>query len=152
METRRGGRETYVVSLPLVMTSVACLVEGFHARAHPPGRLQGYFMYSLWKDQVLIQQEGPPPLPRFPNYIMHIPAEKLIWHQSTDRCNRSTDMRLQKRKVEVSQKTGEMYFSMYDQEDEPLMEGLAQFQYIGRTLEHAYNKFPEVHRNIGKVW
>ena len=32
-----------------------------------------------------------------------------------------------------------MNFSIYVQEYYPLMEGLTQFQYIGRTLEHIDN-------------
>ena len=35
-----------------------------------------------------------------------------------------------------------MKFSMYDREDEPLVEGVTQFQDMLRTLEHTNNDCP----------
>ena len=44
----RGG-ETIVVSLPNVLTSVACTVEGCLVRAHTLGRLWENFIHGHWK-------------------------------------------------------------------------------------------------------
>ena len=48
-----------------------------------------------------------------------------------------------------------MKFSLYDQEDDSLVEGVTQFQYLGRTLKHIDNDWTAVNRNVGKaqmVW
>ena len=44
-----------------------------------------------------------------------------------------------------------MNFSMYDREDYPLVEGVAQLQYLGRTLEDTGSDWLEVHHNIRKA-
>ena len=44
-----------------------------------------------------------------------------------------------------------MKFSLYDQDDNPLVEGVTHYQYLIRTFEHTKNECPEVHRNIGKA-
>ena len=44
-----------------------------------------------------------------------------------------------------------MEFSMYEWEDNSLVEGVKQFQYLGRTLKYINNEWPEFHRNIGKA-
>ena len=54
VDTGGGGRETYRVSFPRVLTLAACLVEVFPEMSHTPGRLQEHFMYLHWKDQVEI--------------------------------------------------------------------------------------------------
>ena len=64
-------------------------------------------------------------------------------------------MRLWIRDVGLSNRVGEMKVSMYGREDYTLVEGVTQFQYLGRTLEHTDNYWLEVHKNIGKsrsVW
>ena len=89
------------------------------------------------------------------NCSMYIPVLKLLQHQCTDSCNRSMYMRLWRQDVELFQREEEMGFSFYDREDDPLVEEVSQLQYLGRTLEHTYNDWPEVHRNICKakaVW
>ena len=48
-------------------------------------------------------------------------AEKLIWHQKTDKCDRSTEMLLWRRDVEISQRAGEMNFRLYNREYDPLV-------------------------------
>ena len=86
---------------------------------------------------------------------MHMHAEKLIFHQRTDRCKRATEMRRQRHDVELVQRAGEMKFSIYGRDDKPLIEGMKKFQYLGSMLKHTYNDWPAVHRNIGKareVW
>ena len=83
-----------MVSFPHILTPVACIVKGFLERAHTLVRLQEIFLYRHWKAHVAILQEGPSPLPRYPNFDIHITAVLLFWNQRTDRCNRAMDMRL----------------------------------------------------------
>ena len=45
IENGVGGRDTYKVSFPLFLTSVACLMEGCPLRSNIPGRVRDYFMY-----------------------------------------------------------------------------------------------------------
>ena len=113
MDTEGGGRETYMVYFSRVLNSVAFLVEGCLARANTPGRLRKTIMYRHWKAQVVILQEGPSSFPQCPNCGIHISSADLIWHQRTDRRNRATDKRLQRRDVEMAQKEGDIRFSMY---------------------------------------
>ena len=64
-------------------------------------------------------------------------------------------MQMWRQDMKLSQRAGETEFSFYGQEDEPLVEGVSQFQYLGRILDHSHNDWPSVHRNIGKaraVW
>ena len=58
---------------------------------------------------------------------MYIHAASLIKNQSTDRCIRSTDIRLRRRDVEIAQREGDMKFSFYEREYYPLIEGVTQF-------------------------
>ena len=55
------------MSFPYVLPSVAFPVEGCLEWAHTPGRLQDHFMHRHQKSQVVILQEGPSPMTRFPN-------------------------------------------------------------------------------------
>ena len=57
VEIGGGGEETYVVSFPLVLTSVTCPVEGCLARAHNPGSLRKHFMFRHWRYNIAILQE-----------------------------------------------------------------------------------------------
>ena len=53
--------------------------------------------------------------------------------------------------MDLSQRTGEMKFILYDREYETLVEGVTQLQYISRTLKQMDNYWTELHRNIGKA-
>ena len=53
-----------------------------------PDRIRELFMYRHWKSQVLILQEGTPPLPLCSNCGMHMNVAKMIRNQRMDRCNR----------------------------------------------------------------
>ena len=70
---------------------------------------------------------------------MHVHAENPIWYQRVNRCNQNIVMRLSIWDVKLSQRKGEMKFSLYVREDKPLVEGVTQFQYLGRTLKHMQN-------------
>ena len=86
---------------------------------------------------------------------MQTQATKMIHHQWTDRCNREMEIQLQMRDVKIAPMAGEMKSRLYDREDDPLVEGVTQFQYLGRTLEGTGGDWPAVHRNISKaraVW
>ena len=52
--------------------------------------------------------------------------------------------------MDLDHRTGEMEFSIYEWEDETLVEGVKKLKYIGRTLEHTANDWTGLHRNIGK--
>ena len=121
VDTRGWGRETYRVSSPRVLTLVYYLVEGGPARDHTSGRLWEHFLYLHWKAQVAIVKYVPPPLPWCPIYGMYMHAESLIMHQKTDRCNQATEIRMQRRNAEISQRAGDTKFSLYDRDDDPLV-------------------------------
>ena len=59
---------------------------------------------------------------------------------------------MQQQDMELAQREGDMNFSLYYWDDEPLVEGVTQFQYLGRTLKHTENYCPSVNRKIGKAW
>ena len=42
-------------------------------------------------------------------------------HQKTDRCNQATEIRMQRRNAEISQRAGDTKFSLYDRDDDPLV-------------------------------
>ena len=73
-----GGRpETYMVSFPRVLKSVACLVGRCPVRAHKPGRIRENFIYLHLKAQIAILQEGPAPLPPCNHCGIHTPEMRL---------------------------------------------------------------------------
>ena len=41
--------------------------------------------------------------------------------------------------MDMDQRMGEMEFSLYDRHANPLVEGVTQFKYIGRTLKNTEN-------------
>ena len=54
-----GGTDTYMVSFPWVLKTVACPVDRCPARAYNLRRILEYFMYWHWKSKVVIIKEGP---------------------------------------------------------------------------------------------
>ena len=60
-------------------------------------------------------------------------SSMLVKHGQTDKCNKSTDRRLRRIDVEMAARCDDMDFSMYREEN--MVEGLATFKYIGRTLD-----------------
>ena len=62
VETGGGGSDTFVVSLPRVLTLVVCPVEWLPESGQTLGRLREHFMCRNWKAQVSILREGPSPL------------------------------------------------------------------------------------------
>ena len=57
-------------------------------------------------------QEGPEPLPRCDQCGMHMPAARIFNHRQSDKCNKATERRLQRRDVEMEARCGEMEFSL----------------------------------------
>ena len=49
-----GGPDIYKVSLPRILKSVECPVEGCPERTETSGRLRDNFMYQYWKSKVSI--------------------------------------------------------------------------------------------------
>ena len=90
-----------MVSLPHVLTSVACPVEGCPERAHNLGRLRDKFMYRHWKSKIEILQEVLTPLPQCDQCRMHIPMARLGRNIHMDRFDRDIDICLQWRELEL---------------------------------------------------
>ena len=59
---------------------------------------------------------------------MNVHTENITYHQRLDRCNQMMEMRLRTWDVELSQRAGEMRFSMYAREYGPQVEGSTQFK------------------------
>ena len=87
-------------------------MEGCPARGKPPERLREHFMFRNWKLKVAILQEGTEPLPQCEQWGMHMQAGILFKHIQSDKCNKSTERRLQQRYVEMAARCGEMEFSI----------------------------------------
>ena len=83
LEISRGGTDTYVVSFPQELKSVACPVYGCPARAHNTGGLRENFMYRNWKAKDAIIQKGLALIPRCDHCGMHMPAERPYRHKKT---------------------------------------------------------------------
>ena len=75
---------------------------------------------------------GPVPLSIF-SKLLHSNAFGEVDTEPKDR--QEMEMRLQRRDVEIDQREGEMMLSLYDQEEDPFVEGAKIFQYRVRTLE-----------------
>ena len=73
-------------------------------------------MYRHWKYKIDILQEVPIPLLRCNQCGMHMPEARLWRHIHTAMGNRATDMRLQRRDMELSQISGKMDFILYSRE------------------------------------
>ena len=60
-------------------------------------------------------------MPRCPNFDIHMHAKNMIRHQRASRCTWVTDMRLRRRDLDIAERAGEMKFSVYYKEDDPLV-------------------------------
>ena len=155
VEVRGGGPETYKVSLPRIFKSMEFPVEVCLARANTPGRLRDNFMYQHWKSKVAIMQEGIELLPQCDQCGMHIPAARIFNHRQADKCNKATDIILQRRDVDMAARCGEIELSLEGEEGDKMVEGVATFRYLGRTLEQTNYDWNAVRRNIMRtklVW
>ena len=117
------------------MKSVARPVGGCPETVHKPGILREKFMYRHWKSKIEILQKILTPLLRCNQYMIHMPEASMGHHSQTDMCNRATEMQLQRKDVEISQRSGDIEFSLYVREWDSLVEGVEQLKYMGRTLE-----------------
>ena len=93
-------------------------------------------------------QERPKPLPRCDQCEMKIPAARIFKHRQTDKCNKVMEIRLWRREVEMAARCGKMEFSLEREEGDNMMEGVATFRYLGRTLDQTDDDWTEVRRNI----
>ena len=66
-------------------------------------------------------------------------------------CNQAKEMRLKLHDVELSNRLGDIDFSLYGWEYSPLVEDESKFQYHARTINHTDNYWLEVHLKIGKA-
>ena len=112
-------------------------------RAHNLVRIRKNFMFSHWKANITILQEGPVPLMRCDNCVMHIPEDRLEKHKQTSRYEISMDMRMRRRDVE---------FSLYGRGWSSLLEEVSQLKYLGQNLDQSNNYWPEFRQNIRRAW
>ena len=86
---------------------------------------------------------------------MHMQASRLFKHRQSDKCNKSTEIRLQLRDVEMAERCGEMEFSLKGYEGDDRVENVTTFRYLGRPLDQTYDDWPAVRRSIMRarsVW
>ena len=93
-----------MVSFPWLLKLVVCPVYGCPVRVINPGRLREHFMYRHWKSKVAILQELPVPLSQCNNYGIHMPALRMMKNRRTDRCEKSMEMWLRRRGVEMAER------------------------------------------------
>ena len=82
---------------------------------------------------------------------MKIHMAKMIWHQKTEMCNWDTDIRLRRRNVEIDQRAGDTKLILYGRKDYPLVEGVTNFQYLGRMLKEMESDWLVAHCNTNMV-
>ena len=106
------------------------------------GRLREHFIYQNWKVKVAILQEGPALLLWCGHWGMHTSAAQMETHRMTSRCDKSTDMSPRQRDVDMEERCGEMEFILYGMEGGVLVEGVAQFEYMGLPLDQTDDNWP----------
>ena len=82
-------------------------------------------------------------------------AARLFKHQDLDKCHISTEIRLQRRDVEMAARCGEMEFNIDRKEGEDRLENVPTFRYLGLPLDQMGDDWPAVRRNIVRprsVW
>ena len=73
-------------------------------------------MYIHWKSKISIKQEIPTPLLRCNQYGMRIQAERMGHNIQAASYNRTMEMWLKRKDVEIDQRSGEMEFSLCGRE------------------------------------
>ena len=94
------------MSFPRILNLVDYPVEGCPAKAKIPGRLREHFMFRHLKLKVAIFQEGQEPLPWCNQCGVHMQAARLFKHGQSDKCHKSTEIRIWKRDVEMAARCG----------------------------------------------
>ena len=61
-----------------------------------------------------------------------------------DKCNKATKRRLRQRDVEMAAICNNMEFSLYGEEGGNMVEGVANFKYMGQTLDQTNDDWPAV--------
>ena len=62
-------------------------------------------------------------------------AARLFKHTQTDKCNEATERQLRRIDVDMEESYVKMNFSLYGEEGSEMVEGVANFKYMGRTLD-----------------
>ena len=84
---------------------------------------------------MAILQEVPEPLPRCDQCGIHMQAGRLFKHWQSDKCNKLTERRLQRRDADMAERCGEMEFSLDGEEGNERVENVPTFWYIGIPLD-----------------
>ena len=82
-------------------------------------------------------------------------SARIFKHRKTNKCNKAMEKKLQWRDVEMAARCGDMELSLYEEEGDNMVEGVAIFMYLGRTLDQTDGDWPAVRRNIMRaslVW
>ena len=143
-----GGSETYMVSFLQNLKSLEWPVEGYMERLNTPGRLWDHFMYWHWKVEVAVVQEWTAPLPRCDQCEIHMPEAQLFKHRQTDKWNKAMERQLRRRDVHMETRCSDMDISLYREEGDDMVEVVANFKYLGKTLDQTDDDWPVVRRNI----
>ena len=78
--------------------------------------LYKHFMYSHFRSNVAVVQEGTEALPRCDLYVMHMPAGRLTRHRNTACGNKNTQMRCRRQYVAIAGRYAEATFSLTGEE------------------------------------
>ena len=97
-------------------------------------------MYRHFFACIVVVQEGREPLNRCYLCGMHIPAERILKHQQTQRCNWNTQMRCRRKDVAIVRLCMEAEFSLRGEDDVEYIEGVETFKYPGRILDQSDDK------------
>ena len=65
-------------------------------------------------------------------------------HRRADRCEKTTEIRIRKRDVDMAERCADMEFILYGREGDALVEGVSNFKYLGRPLDQTDDDCPEV--------
>ena len=73
-----------------------------------------------------------------------MPAARLFKHRQMDKCNKTMERQLRRINVDMAARCGNMEFSMYREEGYNMVEGVANFKYMGQTLDQTNDDWPAV--------
>ena len=86
---------------------------------------------------------------------MHILAAILMKYRSIAIFDKATEMHIRRRDVEMEEMCGHMESSLYGREGDALVEGVANFKYLGRQMDHTDDEWLALQWNVKwvrRVW
>ena len=104
--------------------------------------------FFLWIEVV---QDGKKPLPHCDLCGMHMPEGFMIKRQSTQQCDRNTQMMWQRRDVIIARRCAEASFRLTGDNKAEFVEGVETFKYLVLMLDRSGENCPAVCQNVGEV-